>query len=114
MYLVKDVTLFLLYGRNDFENDWAIAEATVKKKEDFSKVEFFSYDEGLCVQCMHVGAYDDEPATVELMHKFAEEQGYVLDITENRLHHEIYLSDARKVVPEKLKTVIRHPIRKES
>ena len=54
---------------------------TVKKKEDFSKVEFFSYDEGLCVQCMHVGAYDDEPATVELMHKFAEEQGYVLDIT---------------------------------
>ena len=94
--------------------DWAIAEATVKKKEDFSKVEFFSYDEGLCVQCMHVGAYDDEPATVELMHKFAEEQGYVLDITENRLHHEIYLSDARKVVPEKLKTVIRHPIRKES
>ena len=94
--------------------DCAIAEATVKKKEDFSKVEFFSYDEGLCVQCMHVGVYDDEPATVELMHKFAEEQGYVLDITENRLHHEIYLSDARKVVPEKLKTVIRHPIRKES
>lgn len=98
--------------KEDF--DWAIAEATVKKKEDFSKVEFFSYDEGLCVQCMHIGAYDDEPATVELMHKFAEEQGYVLDITENRLHHEIYLSDARKVVPEKLKTVIRHPIRKES
>ena len=98
--------------KEDF--DWAIAEATVKKKEDFSKVEFFSYDEGLCVQCMHVGAYDDEPATVELMHKFAKEQGYVLDITENRLHHEIYLSDARKVVPEKLKTVIRHPIRKES
>ena len=87
---------------------------TVKKKEDFSKVEFFSYDEGLCVQCMHVGAYDDEPATVELMHKFTEEQGYVLDITEKRLHHEIYLSDARKVVPEKLKTVIRHPIRKEN
>ena len=98
--------------KEDF--DWAIAEATVKKKEDFSKVEFFSYDEGLCVQCMHVGAYDDEPATVELMHKFAEEQGYVLDITEKRLHHEIYLSDARKVVPEKLKTVIRHPIRKEN
>ena len=98
--------------KEDF--DWAIAEATVKKKEDFSKVEFFSYDEGLCVQCMHVGAYDNEPATVELMHKFAEEQGYVLDITEKRLHHEIYLSDARKVVPEKLKTVIRHPIRKEN
>ncbi len=63
---------------------------------------------------MHVGAYYDEPATVELMHKFVEEQGYVLDITEKRLHHEIYLSDARKVVPEKLKTVIRHPIRKEN
>nr|WP_081846592.1 GyrI-like domain-containing protein [Butyrivibrio sp. AE3004] len=119
VYLVKDGTLFLLYGRNDFEKMTRrryeyISEATAKKKTDYSKVEFFSYDEGICVQCMHIGSYDDEPATVELMHKFAEEQGYVLDITENRLHHEIYLSDARKVVPEKLKTVIRHPIRKES
>lgn len=92
--------------------DWAISEATAKKKTDFSKVEFFSYDEGLCVQCMHIGAYDDEPATVNAMHKFATEQGYVLDITEKRLHHEIYLSDARKVALEKLRTVIRHPIRK--
>ena len=75
-------------------------------------MEFFSYDEGLCVQCMHIGAYDDEPATVNAMHKFATEQGYVLDITEKRLHHEIYLSDARKVALEKLRTVIRHPIRK--
>ena len=98
--------------KEDF--DWAISEATAKKKADFSKVEFFSYDEGICVQCMHIGSYDDEPTTVELMHKFAEEQRYVLDITEKRLHHEIYLSDARKVMPEKLKTVIRHPIRKES
>jgi len=69
-------------------------------------------DEGLCVQCMHIGSYDDEPGTIELMHQFMEEQGYALDITDERLHHEIYLSDARKVAPEKLKTVVRHPIRK--
>ncbi len=96
--------------KEDF--DWAIAEATTKKKTDFSKVEFLTYDEGLCVQCMHIGSYDDEPATVEAMHQFMEEQGYILDINEKRLHHEIYLSDARKVAPERLKTVIRHPIRK--
>lgn len=96
--------------KEDF--DWAVAEATAKKKADFSKVEFLTYDEGLCVQCMHIGSYDDEPATVALMHEYMEEQGYALDITDERLHHEIYLSDARKVAPEKLKTVIRHPIRK--
>ena len=95
--------------REDFE--WAVEEATKKKKTDFSKVEFFTYNEGLCVQCMHIGPYDDEPSTVELMHKFMEEQGYELDITDERMHHEIYLSDARKVAPEKLKTVIRHPIK---
>ena len=95
--------------KEDFE--WAVEEATKKKKTDFSKVEFFTYDEGLCVQCMHIGPYDDEPATVELMHKFMEEQGYELDITDERMHHEIYLSDARKVAPEKLKTVVRHPIK---
>ena len=91
---------------------WAINEAARKKKSDFSKVEYFTYHEGLCVQCMHIGSYDDEPATVALMHEFMEQQGYCLDITDQRLHHEIYLSDARKVAPEKLKTVIRHPIRK--
>ena len=90
---------------------WAVGEATEKKKQDFSKVEFFTYDEGLCVQCMHLGPYDDEPATVEMMHRFMEAQGYELDITDRRFHHEIYLSDARKTAPEKLKTVIRHPIR---
>ena len=95
--------------KEDF--DWAVREATAKKKQDFSKVEFFTYDEGMCVQCMHIGAYDDEPATVEAMHRFMEEQGYVLDITNQRMHHEIYLSDARKVAPEKLKTVVRHPIK---
>ena len=96
--------------KKDFE--WAIGEAEKKKKEDFSKVEFLTYNEGLCVQCMHIGAYDDEPATVELMHDFMTAKGYELDITDTRLHHEIYLSDARRVAPEKLKTVIRHPIKK--
>ena len=80
--------------KKDF--DWAIEEATKKKKQDFSKVEFLTYDEGICVQCMHVGSYDNEPATVELMHKYMEENGYVLDITDKRFHHEIYLSDPRK------------------
>ena len=93
--------------------DWAVKEATKKKKTDFSKVEFLTYDEGLCIQCMHIGSYDDEPATVAMMHEFMEQQGYELDITDKRLHHEIYLSDARKVAREKLKTVIRHPIRKK-
>ena len=95
--------------RADF--DWAIREAMNKKKTDFSSVELLHYDEGLCVQCMHIGPYDDEPATVERMHRYMEEQGYTLDINDRRLHHEIYLSDARKTAPEKLKTVIRHPIR---
>ena len=75
-------------------------------------MEFLTYDEGLCVQCMYIGSYDDEPATVSLMHEFMEEQGYVLDITDQRFHHEIYLSDARRVAPERRKTVIRHPVRK--
>lgn len=91
--------------------DWAINEATSKKKTDFSKVEFLTYDEGLCIQCMHVGRYDDEPATVRLMHEFIDQEGYTLDISDKRFHHEIYLSDARRVAPEKLKTVIRHPIK---
>ena len=86
-------------------------ESRAKKKEDFSKVEFFSYEEGICVQCMHIGPYDDEPATVLRMHEFMEQEGYELDITDRRMHHEIYLSDARKTVPEKLRTVIRHPIK---
>lgn len=96
--------------KKDFE--WAVAEAGKKKKTDFSKVEFLTYDEGLCVQCMHIGSYDDEPETVALMHDYIAAEGYELDITEERFHHEIYLSDARRVAPEKLKTVIRHPVRK--
>ena len=92
--------------------DWAIKEASVKKKADFSKVEFFAYDEGLSVQCLHIGSYDSEPQTVQRMHRFLSENGYALDITDTRYHHEIYLSDARKTTPDKLRTVIRHPIRK--
>lgn len=94
------------------EYQWAVEEGTRKKKKDFSKVEFLSIDEGLCVQCMHIGPYDHEPETVARMHEFIDQQGYTLDITDERHHHEIYLSDARKVAPEKLKTVIRHPIKK--
>jgi hypothetical protein len=97
--------------KKDF--DWAIEEATKKKKQDFSRVEFLSYDEGLCVQCMHIGSYDDEPATIKLMHDYMKENGYELDITDKRFHHEIYLSDPRKCDENKLKTVIRHPIKKK-
>ena len=96
--------------KEDFE--WAVQEATKKKKQDFSKVEVLTYDEGLCVQCMHIGPYDDEPATVAIMHDYMKANGYKLDITDTRHHHEIYLSDPRRCEPSKLKTVIRHPIQK--
>ncbi|TGY41376.1 transcriptional regulator [Clostridium sartagoforme] len=96
--------------KEDFH--WAIEEATKKKKTDYSKVEFLTYDEGLCVQCMHMGPYDDEPETVEAMHKFALENGYKIDINEERYHHEIYISDPRKCDISRLKTVVRHPIKK--
>ncbi len=97
--------------KKDF--DWAIEEATKKKNEDFSNVEFLSYDEGVCVQCMHIGSYDNEPETVDIMHKYMLKNGYELDINENRLHHEIYLSDPRRCDESKLKTVVRHPIKKK-
>ena len=90
---------------------WAIREATRKKKRDFSQVEFFPYDEGLCVQCLHIGSYDDEPATIEAMEEYAQSQGYQNAIDNVRRHHEIYLGDPRKTAPDKLKTVIRYPIR---
>ncbi len=92
--------------------DRAAAEAAEKKKKDFSKVEFLSYDEGFCVQCMHLGPYDGEAETIARMHAFAGQRGCVPDLTGERMHHEIYLSDPRKTAPEKLRTVIRHPIRK--
>ena len=94
----------------DFE--CAIKEATKKKKDDFSKVEFFTYSEGLCVQCMHIGPYDDEPITIARMNDYIEQNGYKSDITAKRHHHEIYLSDPRKGDLSKLKTVIRQPIKR--
>lgn len=95
--------------RADF--DWAVAEAARKKKADFSAVEFLTVDEGLCVQIMHIGAFDDEPASVEKMDEFIARRGFENDLSDVRQHHEIYLSDARKVEPARLKTVIRHPIK---
>ena len=91
---------------------WALAETKKKKKQDFSPVKFLTFEEGLCVQCMHIGPYDDEPKTVEAMDKFAIENNCILDFSENRYHHEIYLSDVRKCKPENLKTVIRHPVKR--
>ena len=90
---------------------WAVTEASAKKKTDLSAVEFLRYEEGLCVQCMHIGPYDNEPATVEAMDRFIEENGYENDFSGERRHHEIYLTDARRTAPEKMKTVIRHPVR---
>ena len=96
--------------KEDF--DWAVEEATKKKKTDFSKVEFLTYDEGVCVQCMHIGSYDNEPATIETMDAYAAENGYEIDMTDSRFHHEIYLSDPRRCNVNKLKTVVRHPIKR--
>ena len=94
----------------DFE--WAVEEAERKKKQDFSKVEFLTIAEGLCVQCMHIGPFDEELATIEKMDRYLMENGYRNDFSEGRLHHEIYLSDARRVAPERWKTVVRHPVKK--
>lgn len=96
--------------REDFA--WAVAEAEEKKKADFSKVEFLTIEEGLCVQCMHIGAFDEEPATISRMDEFLQENGYENDFSSGRLHHEIYLSDARRVPVERWKTVVRHPVRR--
>lgn len=97
-------------SKADFE--WAVKQAEQKKKMDLSSAEYMTIDEGLCVQIMHIGPFDEEPATVERMDRYLAENGYENDLTSERLHHEIYLSDARKVAPEKWKTVIRHPVRK--
>ena len=91
--------------------DWAVQEATRKKKADFSKTEMITVDEGLCVQCMHIGSYDDEPATIDALKSYAESEGLRFDQSEKRLHHEIYLSDPRRVAPERLKTVLRIPVK---
>lgn len=97
-------------GKADF--DWAVAEAARKKKLDCAMAEFLTVDEGECVQMMHLGPFDDEPATVAVMDAYLEEKGYENDFSGTRLHHEIYLSDARKMPPEKWKTVIRHPVKR--
>lgn len=91
---------------------WAVDEATRKKGLDFSKVEYFTYDEGLCVQAMHVGAYDDEPKTMEKLFKLISKEDYVYDLSKTRFHHELYLSDPRRCKEENLKTVVRIPIKK--
>lgn len=95
--------------KDDF--DWAVSEASRKKKIDCSSAEYLTVDEGLCVQIMHMGSFDNEPETVALLDEYLEEHGYKNDINETRLHHEIYLTDARRMAPEKWKTVIRHPIK---
>ena len=96
--------------KKDF--DWAVKTATNKKKIDCSFATFITIEEGLCVQIMHHGSFDDEPVSVALMDKYIADNGYTNDFSETRLHHEIYMSDARKIAPEKWKTVIRHPIKK--
>ena len=93
--------------------DWAVTTAAKKKHLDCSKAEFLTIDEGLCVQIIHIGPFDDEPATVSMMNAYLLENGYENDFSDSRIHHEIYLSDARKVSPEKWKTVVRHPIKRK-
>lgn len=97
--------------QKDFE--WAKEKATKKKKLDCSVAEYLTIDEGLCVQIMHSGPFDDEPATVAKMNDYIANNGYENDMSSTRIHHEIYMSDARKVEPSKWKTVIRHPIREK-
>lgn len=117
---VADKNSFLwrsLIRQPEFVNEAVLESATAslaKKKPqlDLSKAFLYKFQEGLCVQCMHVGPYDTEPATVAAMHQYAEDQGYVQDLSATRRHHEIYLGDPRRTAPEKLKTVVRHPIRK--
>lgn len=97
-------------GREEF--DWAVESVKTKKGLDCSMAEFLTIDEGLCVQMMHIGSYDDEPKTIKAMDDYIAAEGYENDFSPSRLHHEIYLSDPRRVNPERLRTVIRHPIRK--
>lgn len=108
---ISVIRLLEFIKKADF--NWAIEEATRKKKMDFSKVEFMTIEEGLCVQIMHIGSYDDEPASVALMEAYLKKEGYENDFSDMRFHHEIYLSDARKVELARRKTVIRHPVKKQ-
>jgi hypothetical protein len=92
----------------------AAKASSAKKKPDVdtSHVQLEDFTEGLRVQIAHIGSYDDEPQTAAKMDAFATANGYAIDFASGRLHHEIYLGDPRKTAPEKLKTVLRHPIRK--
>lgn len=117
-YSIKDAFQWISVIRlPDFVSEkdfnWAKQQVKTKKGIDCSNAQFLTIEEGLCVQIMHIGSYDDEPDTITLMDKFIKENGYINDFSNTRMHHEIYLSDARRVAPEKLKTVIRHPIRKK-
>ncbi len=111
----NDMNFISLIRLPDFVNEevfhWAIGEATKKKKKSFERVEFFTYDEGKCVQCMHIGLYDDEPETIKKMNEFVIKENYKIDISHKRFHHEIYLSNPQKCELSKLKTIIRHPIK---
>lgn len=113
----QDFHFVSMIAQPDFVDEevfvWACEEVEKKKGLDTSKAKFISMNEGCCVTCMHLGSYDDEPATLDQMHKFADEMGYEFDLSDERKHHEIYLSDPRKGNPEKLKTVIRVPIRRK-
>ncbi len=109
LHFISVIRLPNFVKKSDF--DWAVGEAAKKKKQDFGRVEFLAYEEGLCVQCMHIGPYDSEPETVKLMHEYMKEKEYEPDITDTRYHHEIYLSDPRKCSWDKLKAIIRHPIK---
>lgn len=113
----QDFHFVSMIAQPDFVDEevfvWACEEVEKKKGLDTSKAKFISMNEGCCVTCMHLGSYDDEPATLDQMHKFADEMGYEFDLSDERRHHEIYLSDPRKGNPEKLKTVIRVPIRRK-
>ncbi len=92
---------------------WAAQEASRRKKLDCSQAALLTIDEGLCVQILHMGPFDTEAQFIALMDAYVRENGFENDISSERLHHEIYLSDARKVAPEQWKTVIRHPIRRK-
>jgi len=109
MHFISIIRLPDFVTEKDFQ--WAIKEATTKKEKDFSKVEFLSYDEGLCIECMHIGPYDDEPETLNLINKYLQENNYETNINKEKYHHEIYLSDPRRCQQSKLKTVIRIPIK---
>lgn len=97
-------------SKQDF--DWAVTTASKKKKIDCSVAEYFTIEEGLCAQIMHYGPFDNEPATIDIMNDFLKQEGYRNDFSDTRMHHEIYLSDVSKAVPEKWKTIIRHPIKR--